>query len=432
MHLLALGLNHNTAPLALREKVAFGPDEIKDSLNLICAMLSSPADGGICEAAILSTCNRTEIYCAAEDSELAAKALQHFIASQKNVNEVELEEHLYIYQQAEAVKHAFRVASGLDSMVLGETQIVGQIKKAEKIAKSAGSLGLFLNFLFQKTFSVAKEVRSSTEIGAHSISMAAAAVRVAERIFGNLADCSILYVGAGEMIELCTAHFGARQPKKLTVANRTEARAQVLAEAIGADPIKLSDIPEVLSDYDIVVSCTASSLPIIGLGMVQRALKKRRHRPMFIVDLAVPRDVEEEVSDLDDVYIYTVDDLGKVIQTGLNERQASVKQAEEILEKRLQEFHIWMQARESVSSINILKERAENLRQMELHKAHKALSRGENIDEVLESLSKALVNKFMHDPLVLLRNDQHMSDDDYSKTRHLLENFFLHHGKNRT
>lgn len=427
MNLLALGLNHNTAPLALREKVSFGPDEIEDSLNLIRSMLGTPAKGGVQEVAILSTCNRTEIYCAAENADLAAQSLLEFLASQKGVKESELEEHLYKLVQEDAIQHAFRVASGLDSMVLGETQIVGQMKKAEKIAREAGSLNLYLNYLFQKTWQVAKEVRSTTEIGAHSISMAAAAVRVANRIFGDLNDCNILYVGAGEMIELCTAHFGAQNPKKVTVANRTEARAAALAETIGGNPVRLSEVPNIIADYDIVVSCTASSLPIIGLGMIQGAIKKRRFKPMFIVDLAVPRDVEKEVSELDDVYVYTVDDLGKVVQSGIKERQAAVAQAEAVIEKRIGEFHLWMQARNSVPLIKELQERAEELRQIEFTKAVRALQRGENAEHVVEQLSHSLVNKFMHDSIATLRNNQKMPDEDYNKAAQLLSGFYRHH-----
>lgn len=429
MNLLILGLNHNTAPLSLREKVSFGPDEIGDTINLMRSFLSSPTQGGVQEIAILSTCNRTEIYCAAQDTKLASKSLQSFLSSQKNIRETELEEHLYKLVHEEAVQHAFRVASGLDSMVLGETQIVGQMKKAEKIARSVGSLGLYLNYLFQKTFAVAKEVRSTTEIGAHSISMAAAAVRVANRIFGDLSESNILYVGAGEMIELCATHFGAQNPKKVTVANRTEARAEALATAIGGNPVRLSELSEIISDYDIVVSCTASSLPIIGLGMIQRAIKKRRFRPMFIVDLAVPRDVEQEISELDDVYVYTVDDLGKVVQSGIKERQASVHQAEALIQKRVMDFHNWIQARNAVPQIKVLQNRAEKLRSIELKRARRALLKGENIEDVLDVLSKSLVNKLIHDSLVTLKNNQKLSDEDYSKMNNLLKDFYRYHGR---
>lgn len=314
-------------------------------------------------------------------------------------------------------------------MVLGETQIVGQIKKAEKTAHEARSLGLYLHHLFQKTFSVAKEVRSTTEIGTRSISLAAAAVRVANRIFGDLSNSSILFVGAGEMIELCAAHFGAQNPKKITVANRTIERAQALAEQINADAIKLSDMSENMADYDIVVSCTASSLPIIGLGMAQRAIKKRRHRPMFMVDLAVPRDIEAEISNLDDIYVYTVDDLGKVVQAGIKGRQEAVKAAEVLIQERVNEFHVWMTARNSVPQIISLKEKADSLRERELKKAKRALAKGEDPEQVLDQMSRALMNKFIHDPLTALRNNQSLPDQDYEKVLQLLQNFFLYHGR---
>lgn len=428
MNLLILGLNHNTAPLSLRERVSYGPDELEDTLNMMRAMLSPSDKGGLSEVAILSTCNRTEIYCAANDADLISSSLQHFIAEQKQIRLQELEEHLYIYKGEEAARHAFRVASGLDSMVLGETQIVGQIKKAEKIARETNSLGLYLNYLFQKTFSVAKEVRSTTEIGTRSISLAAAAVRVANRIFGTLSDSKVLFVGAGEMIELCAAHFCAQNPKQVTVANRTLERAEALASQINADAIKLGDLSEALSDYDIVVSCTASSLPIIGLGMAQRAIKKRRHKPMFMVDLAVPRDIETEISKLEDVYVYTVDDLGKVVQSGIRGRQEAVKAAEILIQDRVNEFHIWMLARNSVPQILSLKEKAENLRQKELHKAQKAIIRGEDPQKILDSMSKALMNKYIHDPLTALRNNHSLPDDDYEKILRLFDKFFLYHG----
>ena len=245
---------------------------------------------------------------------------------------------MYAFEQEEAARHTFRVASGLDSMVLGETQIVGQMKKAEKIARTAGGLGVMLNHLFQSTFTVAKEVRTATAIGANSVSLAAAAVRLALRLFGSLEQERVLFVGAGEMIELCAAHFSAQHPKSITIANRTLERGQVLARTVHADAIRLADLPDSISQYDIIVSCTASALPIIGLGMIERAINERRHRPMFIVDLAVPRDVEPEIDRLDDVYVYTVDDLGKVVSEGLHSRQAAIAQAETIIGLRVTDF----------------------------------------------------------------------------------------------
>ena len=279
MHLLAIGLNHTTAPVSVRERVAFGPEEIAETIGHMRERFSSTQMGGIHEAAILSTCNRTEIYCAAEDTDAARDSVLGFICERKNVSRSELEPHIYTFTQEEAAKHTFRVASGLDSMVLGETQIVGQMKKAEKMARDAHGLGTMLNHLFQSTFTVAKEVRTATAIGANSVSLAAAAVRLALRLFGSLKDERVLFVGAGEMIELCAAHFAAQQPKAITIANRTLERGQVLARTVHADAIRLADLPEKIAGYDIIVSCTASALPIIGLGMIERAIKNGRYKP---------------------------------------------------------------------------------------------------------------------------------------------------------
>ncbi len=403
MQLLTLGLNHATAPLAVRERVAFVPEEICTTIGRLREKLAQPAGGRISEAAIVSTCNRTELYCAADEPERAQIALQEFVAAEKQMSLDELQRHTYVLPQAGAVRHAFRVASGLDSMVLGEPQILGQMKQAEKLARSAGGLGLMLNHLFQRTFAVAKEVRSTTEIGTQSVSMAAAAVRVAQRIFGSLAGENVLFVGAGEMIELTATHFAAQHPKSITVANRTLERAQLLAHRFHASSIKLSELPDVIARYDIVVSCTASSLPIIGLGMIERAIKSRRRKPMFIVDLAVPRDVEPEVARLDDVYVQTVDDLGHIAQSGSESRQAAVAQAEAIIESRVRDFEEWIKARRVVPVIQDLRTRADALRRRELERALKQLARGEAPEVVVEQLSQALTNKFLHDPMSTLR-----------------------------
>lgn len=427
MRLLALGLNHTTAPLAVRERVAFVPEEVTETIGQLRDRLSRPADGSITEAAIVSTCNRTEFYCAANDPEAAHQALSAFVAAEKKLDLAEFRKHTYVLPQAQAVRHAFRVASGLDSMVLGEPQILGQMKQAEKLARGAGGLGLMLNHLFQRTFAVAKEVRTTTEIGAHSVSMAAAAVRVANRIFGDLKGENVLFVGAGEMIELCATHFAAANPKSITVANRTLERAENLAHRFHAKAIKLADLPEVIPQFDIIVSCTASTLPIIGLGMVERAVKTRRHKPMYIVDLAVPRDVEPEVSRLDDVYVYTVDDLGRVVQSGVEGRQAAVAQAEAIIETRVRDFESWLHARASVPLIQGLRERADVLRLAELDRARKLLARGDSPEAVLDALSTALTNKFLHDPMAALRNSDAESEAERERIAALLGRFYQQH-----
>ena len=293
MQLFALGINHHTAPLAVREKVAFLPEQLPQALNDL--LRAKP----VREAAILSTCNRTELYCAAEQPAMVADWLAgyHALPVEK------ISPYLYTFPQRDAVRHLFRVASGLDSMVLGEPQILGQMKQAERGAGEAGTLGTLLSKLFQRSFAVAKEVRSTTAIGANTVSMAAAAVRLSARIFESLSDQRILFIGAGEMIELCAAHFASQSPKQITIANRTLERAEALAARFQADTMRLDEIAGRLSQFDIVVSCTGSELPIIGLGMVERALKARRHRPVVMVDLAVPRDIEAEVAELGDVFL---------------------------------------------------------------------------------------------------------------------------------
>ena len=422
MQLLTLGLNHTTAPLAVRERVAFVPEEVGLTIGRLRERLSQPSGGRVSEAAIVSTCNRTELYCAADEPERAQQALQEFVAAEKQLSLDELQRHTYVLPQASAVRHAFRVASGLDSMVLGEPQILGQMKQAEKLARSAGGLGLMLNHLFQRTFAVAKEVRTTTEIGTQSVSMAAAAVRVAQRIFGNLSGENILFVGAGEMIELTATHFAAQHPKSITVANRTQERAQALAHRFHANAIKLAELPDTIAHFDIVVSCTASSLPIIGLGMIERAIKSRRRKPMFIVDLAVPRDVEPEVSRLDDVYVHTVDDLGRIVQSGSESRQAAVAQAEAIIESRVRDFEEWIKARRAVPVIQDLRTRADALRRRELDRALKQLARGDAPEAVIEQLSQALTNKFLHDPMSTLRDAG--DDAEAARVQALLARFY--------
>jgi glutamyl-tRNA reductase len=420
VQLLALGLNHQTAPLALRERVAFVPDEVGNAIANLRDRLAARDAGQVTEAAIVSTCNRTELYCAAEEPIAAGVALAEFIASAKHLDSVEVRKASYVLPQSNAVRHAFRVASGLDSMVIGEPQILGQMKQAEKLAREAGGMGPLLHHLFQRTFAVAKEVRTTTEIGTQSVSMAAAAVRVAERIFGELSECHVLFVGAGEMIELTATHFSSRRPKSIAVANRTLERAEALASRLHGRSMQLAELPDQLARFDIVVSCTASTLPIIGLGMVERAVHNRRHRPMFIVDLAVPRDVEPEVARLDDVYVYTVDELGKIVQTGTETRLAAVAQAEAIIESRVRDFESWLKGRATVPVIQGLRDRAHALRALELDRARKLLARGDAPDAVLEQFAQSLTNKLLHSPISALH---HAADIDEAEGARLLALF---------
>ena len=399
MALLTLGLNHNTAPVALREKLAFPTKEaIGTALSDLRGHLRSLAP----EAAILSTCNRTEIYCKTDAPDEAGQALTEWIGRHKGVDgDGNLAEHLYLLPNQGAVRHAFRVASGLDSMVLGEPQILGQMKTAARVAQDSNMLGSHLHQLFQRSFSVAKEVRTQTAIGAQSVSMSAASVRLGEQIFENLADCSVLLIGAGEMIELCAAHW-APHPRRMVIANRTLERARPLAERFGATTMALSDLPQQLENFDVVISCTASSLPIIGLGMVERSVRQRRHRPVLMIDLAVPRDIEDEVSRLDDVFLYTVDDLREVVDAGLEGRRLAVAEAESIIDTQVNAFMNWMVQRQSVPLIQELHARGDAVRQQEVERARKMLAKGEDPAVVLEALSRALTAKFMHGPTTLL------------------------------
>jgi glutamyl-tRNA reductase len=388
MQLIAFGVNHHTAPLEVREQVTFDATNIEQALRDLIAQES------VREAAIISTCNRTEVYCSTPEPNRAIDWLARF----HRLKSQTLDPFLYTLPRERAVAHAFRVASGLDSMVLGEPQILGQMKEAVKSAENAGTLGTVLHKLFQSTFSVAKEVRTHTEIGASSVSMAAAAVKVAERIFASVAEQKILFIGAGEMIELCSTHFAARQPRHITFANRTLERGQELARRHGGEAIALNDLPEQLAFHDIVVTCTASTLPILGKGMIERAIKVRRHRPILMIDLAVPRDVEAEVSELDDVFLYSVDDLGKIIQEGLDIRQAAVAQAEAIITAGVDGFMHWLESRELVPTIRAMRDQADRMRRNELERAAKMLARGDDPHKVLEQLSHALTNKFLHGP----------------------------------
>jgi glutamyl-tRNA reductase len=309
-----------------------------------------------------------------------------------------IESHLYVYENQEAIQHAFRVASGLDSMVLGEPQILGQMKQAIKTAENTGSLGVLLNKLFQKTFSVAKEVRTKTDIGMSSISMAAASIKLAESIFGDLKASKVLLIGAGEMIELCAEHIKNRRPKSMTVANRSLDRGLNLAKKIKGDACLISELYDRLYEFDIVLSSTASQLPIVGLGMVERALKTRRNRPIFMVDLAVPRDIEPEVGKLSDVYLYTVDDLSHLIEEGLTNRQSAAIEAQKMIDHHVKDFTQWFKTRTIVPTIKALRDHAESYRITELKKAQKLLNQGMKPEEVLDVLSKALANKFVHHP----------------------------------
>jgi glutamyl-tRNA reductase len=409
MSVFTLGLNHTTAPLDLRGRFAFSLDQLAPTLQAFQRKLI-----GAPEAALLSTCNRTELYCAA-DPHLVNAALD-WLANLGGITPQQLMNHAYVLQGGAAARHAFRVASGLDSMVLGEPQILGQMKQAVQQANTAGTLGSTLHQLFQRSFAVAKDVRTSTEIGAHAISMASAVVRLASDLFEDLQQLDVLFVGAGDMIELMATHFAARSPRHMAVANRTLERGEKLAARFGAEALRLSDLPDRFAQFDVVISCTASSLPIIGLGAVERALKARKHRPIFMVDLAVPRDVEPEVSSLSDVYLYTVDDLASLVQTAGEKRQAAVQQAEAIIDAGVQSFVHWLDQRGTVPLIQALNTQMDHWRTVELQRAKRLLAKGDNIDTVLEALTRGLTQKMLHGTLAELHTAHGEQRDQLAQT----------------
>jgi glutamyl-tRNA reductase len=416
MQLFALGVNHTTAPLEVREKVAFPADGMEDVLRDLVENRVAR------EAAIVSTCNRTEIYCNADDPRDTVAWLADF----RKLSNNDIEPYIYQLPREKAVKHAFRVASGLDSMVLGEPQILGQLKQAVRSAEHAGTLGVLLHKLFQRTFRVAKEVRSSTDIGANSVSMAAASVRLALRIFPSIADQAVLFIGAGEMIDLCAAHFAAQTPRRMTVANRTVERAEELAMRLNGRAIALSDLTDELALHDVVVTCTASPLPLLGKGLVERALKQRKRRPIFMVDLAVPRDVEPEVGELDDVFLYTVDDLADIVRDGLDARQGAVAQAEAIIDTNVLGFMQWLESREMVPTIRALRDQAERNRRHEVERALKSLAKGEDPAQVIEALSRGLTNKLLHAPSHAL---SHASGNDKDHLADLINRLYQIHNQ---
>ncbi len=398
--LWTLGLNHESAPLDLRARFAFASAELSSVLAEVQA-----AAPDLAEVALLSTCNRTELY--GLGSQHQQGLLLEWLSKTGAITADELKPYLYIHNDQSAARHALRVASGLDSMVLGEPQILGQVKEAVRAASDAGTLGRVLHQLFKQAFTVAKDVRTNTEVGSHSISMAAAATRLASSVFEDWQHTRVLLVGAGEMIELCAAHFAAKNPKRMVIANRTTARGVALAErfstpSLHIETLALAELPMHLHEFDVVVSSTASTLPIIGLGAVQHAIRLRKHRPMVMVDLAVPRDIESEVKALPDVYLYTVDDLSAVVQTNLANRAAAVGAAEKIVDAGVAEFAAWQEARStSVPKIQALNEQAKEWQEQEIDRVKKQFLKETdasqaNIDMALQALARNLSNKFLH------------------------------------
>lgn len=390
MTLIAIGINHNTAPVELREKVAFSPDSLVD------ALASLKDQTGVKESVIVSTCNRTEVYAMAET--LDARPLLEWLAKFHNVNDQEVLANSYAHDSEQAVQHIMRVASGLDSLILGEPQILGQVKQAYTNAKNTGSVGAGFDRLFQQTFAVAKRVRSETDIGANAVSVAFAAVQLAKHIFSSLGKSRVLLIGAGETIELVARHLKEQGVSDIAVANRTLERAQKLASEIGADVMTLAQIPSHLHEADIVISSTASQLPILGKGMVERALKARKHRPMLMVDLAVPRDIEGEVADLDDAFLYTVDDLQHIVEQNLASRKSAAQDAEKLIVAQVQRYVQWSQAQDSVDVIKAFRQQSESTRDKLQVRALNQLAEGKDPQDIITELANKLTNALMHAP----------------------------------
>lgn len=394
MTLLALGINHNTASLDVRERVAFSPEQVEEALQQACA------EAGFSEMAILSTCNRTEIY-ACGDADI--DGLLAWLSRFHQLDVDALGYCHYAHSGEAAIEHMMRVSAGLDSLVLGEPQILGQIKSAYAVASAAGTVGGVLHSAFQRIFSIAKRVRTETAIGENPVSVAYAAVTLAQQIFSDLKEDTALLIGAGETIELVARHLKNCGIAKIIVANRTLDRARTLADQFSAEAILLADIPEHLHRADIVISSTASQLPLLGKGAVESSLKQRKHKPMFMVDIAVPRDIEVEVGDLDDVYLYTVDDLHGVIDENRKSRQQAAEHAEQIIAEGVAVYSRELRALSSVATIKAYRQKAEQLRDAELEKSLRALDGGADAATVLNQLARNLTNKLIHAPTTIMK-----------------------------
>ncbi|EGT0643918.1 glutamyl-tRNA reductase [Citrobacter braakii] len=406
MTLLALGINHKTAPVSLRERVTFSPDTLDQALD---SLLAQPmVQGGV----VLSTCNRTELYLSVEEQDNLQEALVRWLCDYHNLNEEDLRNSLYWHQDNDAVSHLMRVASGLDSLVLGEPQILGQVKKAFADSQKGHLNASALERMFQKSFSVAKRVRTETDIGASAVSVAFAACTLARQIFESLSTVTVLLVGAGETIELVARHLREHQVKKMIIANRTRERAQVLADEVGAEVISLSDIDARLQDADIIISSTASPLPIIGKGMVERALKNRRNQPMLLVDIAVPRDVEPEVGKLSSAYLYSVDDLQSIISHNLAQRKAAAVEAETIVAQETSEFMAWLRAQGASETIREYRSQSEQIRDELTAKALAALQQGGDAQAIMQDLAWKLTNRLIHAPTKSLQQAARDGDSE--------------------
>jgi len=404
MALLSLGINHLIAPVDIREKVAFAPEQVNQALHELQGI---PA---INESVIVSTCNRTEIYCDASSD--CSEVITHWLTAHHGINDDGLSPYIYRHNDQEVARHLFRVASGLDSMVLGEPQILGQLKDSYDQARGGNSVNSILDRLFQHSFSVAKRVRTDTEIGSNPVSVAFAAVNLSKQIFGELDQLHALLIGAGETIELVSRHLKSQRIGSLTIANRSVDRAQLLAAQIGADAVQINAVPEQLARADIVISSTASQLPILGKGATESALKQRKHRPIFMVDLAVPRDIEPEVGGLQDIYLYTVDDLKSVVDENLRGRELAAEAAQEIINLEVTAFNRWLRTHQSADQIRQLRDGAELIKQRAIEKALAQIKNDSDPEQAINRLANEIINKLMHKPTIEMRKALQSEDEE--------------------
>jgi glutamyl-tRNA reductase len=404
MALLSLGINHLTAPVDIREKVAFAPEQMGHALH---ELLDIPA---INESVIVSTCNRTEIYC--DTSSDCSDVITHWLTSHHGISDQGLSPYIYQYSDQEVARHLFRVASGLDSMVLGEPQILGQLKDSYDQARGGKTINSILDRLFQHSFSVAKRVRTDTEIGSNPVSVAFAAVNLSKQIFGDLTELHALLIGAGETIELVSRHLKSQKIGSMTIANRSIERAEKLADDIGAKAVQIHAVPDQLAHADIVISSTASQLPILGKGATESALKQRKHRPIFMVDLAVPRDIEPEVGELGDIYLYTVDDLKSVVDENLRGRELAAEAAQEIINLEVIAFNRWLITHQSADQIRQLRDGAELIKQQAIEKALLQLKNESDPEQAIHRLANEITNKLMHKPTIEMRKALQSEDEE--------------------
>jgi glutamyl-tRNA reductase len=397
MRLLTFGINHTTAAISLREKVAFAADQMAEALVEVCGAAE------LQEVVILSTCNRTELIGIAADDNCRQQRLQRWLADYHHISPHDLADHCYAHEDADAMRHLMQVASGLDSMVLGEPQIFGQMKSAFAVAKETGTVSGGLSIAFHQAFNIAKKVRTDTAVGENPVSVAYAAVRLASHIFADLSQSHALLVGAGETIELVARHLADAGVGKIVVANRTLESASELAQRFNAEAALLAEIPERLLDADIVITSTASQLPLLGKGAVEHAIKSRKHRPMLMVDIAVPRDIEEQVGELSDVYLYTVDDLKDIIDENKRARESEARKADTIIEQGVVDYLLQRRSLNAVSTLKAYRSKGETLRNAELEKALRQLAKGGDAEEVIVVLARNLTNKLMHAPSVAIK-----------------------------